>query len=605
MSVWARRVVAVLAVLVVVMLCAPPGQSVRAQVSGSVAIEGDTQTRPLYTIFFEPVDGGSAVESAWDTSSFQFPTWGSDLLPAGEFRVRFRLGMLDGVERYFVAGQPAGAADASGATIITIGGAQPPPPLTMVLPQIGRVVGQVTQGDGTPLAGVHLEANKVWPHLRALTAITDATGHYDLGYLQAGERVIDVFGHGDLAGVEQTVTVPETGTINVDLALTQPAGRITGTITDQDTGRPISYASLYLSVLPYSMRVGWFETDAKGHYELSGLRTGEYSLQVSDQLATPGWGGAHDSPIEVTQGETTTHDVLLPGVGDLPYDLAGTVTDDQGEPVPGIEVTVESLDGEPVDVATTNRAGTWLSQVSDGDYRLRAAPSMMWERIAKDQGLWSPQYYPDTTAATNATTVTVSDQQPVDGLDMTLHLGALVLVAPQHPTGEPVNYAGFEAWDPDTGLPVVQVGVGLLDPDPMRIRVPSGSWKVLIRGAWELPQWYGGGTSFDTAPTLTLAPGEIVPLTTLTLPDELEATREPRIIGRPKVGRTLRVTKGQWNLMTRTTFRFQWYRGSTPISTEQRHTVGKIDSGHMLTAVVYVQNEDITTQREVTLRIRR
>ncbi len=80
-----------------------------------------------------------------------------------------------------------------------------------------------------------------------------------------------------------------------------------------------------------------------------------------------------------------------------------------------------------------------------------------------------------------------------------------------------------------------------------------------------LPQWYGGGASRSAAPTQNLAAGDDVVGSATRLPGRLKATTAPRIKGKPRVGRTLRVTKGAWNQMTGTTFRFTWLRGATAV----------------------------------------
>jgi hypothetical protein len=131
---------------------------------------------------------------------------------------------------------------------------------------------------------------------------------------------------------------------------------------------------------------------------------------------------------------------------------------------------------------------------------------------------------------------------------------------------------------------------------------------VLVTGrnpSEALPQWYGGGTSFASAPTVDLAPGEILPPAEMTLPDGLTPTTRPRVIGRPLVGRTLRVTHGRWNLMTDTGFSYRWRRGTEEISVSQRYVVRKPDRGRWLTAIVYADNVSGWSECRVRVFVKR
>ena len=93
-------------------------------------------------------------------------------------------------------------------------------------------------------------------------------------------------------------------------------------------GASISGADVALSfeTIPYRYHVA---TDADGHFELSDLRDGKYTIGAMspDRLA----GGVH---VVQLHGEDVTADVEL----DLEGTIAGSVTDDHGQPVPGAHV---------------------------------------------------------------------------------------------------------------------------------------------------------------------------------------------------------------------------------------------------------------------------
>ena len=134
------RLLVALALVVGVGLAAAPAQSATTpQVSGSVTITGDTTTPLDYTVFFQPVGSSTASGYAVSQSTFTLPTvsWPQ---PPGDYHVWFVVRMLDGLKRYYVAGQPAGSADEDDASIVTLGEA-PAPPIVMDVPQLAVVAG--------------------------------------------------------------------------------------------------------------------------------------------------------------------------------------------------------------------------------------------------------------------------------------------------------------------------------------------------------------------------------------------------------------------------------------------------------------------------------
>lgn len=76
-----------------------------------------------------------------------------------------------------------------------------------------------------------------------------------------------------------------------------PAGTVEGTVLDTNTGQPVAYARVVVG----GTNVGT-ETDAQGHYQLTGLTPGEYTLTISARSNNPRAGGA-TTQVHVTVGE--------------------------------------------------------------------------------------------------------------------------------------------------------------------------------------------------------------------------------------------------------------------------------------------------------------
>lgn len=389
-----------------------------------------------------------------------------------------------------------------------------------------------------------------------------------------------------------------------------PTGAISGLVADEDSGTPLGYVEVRVFPTGSFTESGTTYSDGTGHYAFADLPAGSYWLQAQDVITDNTFlGGASDVP--VASGETTVQDLTILEVwnADPGRTMSGTVTDDLGAPVPGLAVDIQEVDGFTKARVTTDRHGRWQASTPDGDFVLGTEPTPIWELVAPQVPQWGRQYYPDALDDAGAGVVSVSGGAPVDGLDMSLPRAGVLPLDLRDARGEAVQKAGYRLFDAETGAEVQSVPSWTLSPtDALRVRVHPGSWKVLVTGRNPdelLPQWYGGGTSFASAPTVDLAPGETLPLQEMTLPDGLAPTTRPRIIGKPRVGRTLRVTRGRWNLMTDTTVTYRWRRGTKERSASQKYVVRKADRGRWLTAVVSADNVSGGTERRVRIFVKR
>ncbi len=163
----------------------------------------------------------------------------------------------------------------------------------------GQLNGTITDADGTPLADITITASN--DSAGTYTTTTNATGAF-VRSLPANETTgttYTVTAENDTyqpASTAATITVGNTTT--QDFSLEQRDGTVTGTVTDAETGDPISGATI-------SAGDSQTSTTSNGGYTLS-LAPGEYSLLVAAD-------GYQDSSVSITvePNATTTQNVAL------------------------------------------------------------------------------------------------------------------------------------------------------------------------------------------------------------------------------------------------------------------------------------------------------
>lgn len=159
---------------------------------------------------------------------------------------------------------------------------------------LGALAGTVTDDvTGEPLVGVPVAVEGAGGVAR--TASTDAAGRYGVYDLPPGEYRVSA-GNGafpehsdyalewyrDQGSRADADLVPvaagATATADMELAL---GGRITGRVTDAETGAPLEGVDVSHAAAGTTGHLGGFPTDADGHYTIGGLSAGTYEVCVS------------------------------------------------------------------------------------------------------------------------------------------------------------------------------------------------------------------------------------------------------------------------------------------------------------------------------------
>ena len=237
---------------------------------------------------------------------------------------------------------------------------------------------------------------------------------------------VSLEGHGDLA---------------VHGAVVAPAGGITGTVTRQDTGAPVSGAAVTL------YDTGGYSLDevvagADGSYRFDDLDELNYLVRASGTgLIGEAFDGAScpfslgncatmPTPVHVSGGVVSGVDMALATGGTL----SGVVTD--------------ASTGDPVDafVHLYSAAGTQLDGMYtgvDGTYEFDGAPAGSYFLRVSAQGYLGEFYddipCPTSCSATSGTSVTVIEGTATSGIDFALDpLGAITGTVTQEATGDPI-----------------------------------------------------------------------------------------------------------------------------------------------------------------------
>lgn len=223
----------------------------------------------------------------------------------------------------------------------------------------GNVSGTITDATtGDPIAGARVQVGFWWFQ----SDYTDATGAYTIEDVLAADHTVYVSSLGYYPA-STSVTVVDGETATADVALDPLTyGDVAGTVTDSETGDPISGARVQVGYY-------WWNSDttnADGEYLIADILTGDYSI-----TATSAGYFASTTTVMVTDSATATVDFSL---DPLTYGaVSGVVTNaETGDPVSGARVQVGAAwwdavytngDGEyTVEDVVTGDQGVWVTK---------------------------------------------------------------------------------------------------------------------------------------------------------------------------------------------------------------------------------------------------
>lgn len=235
-------------------------------------------------------------------------------------------------------------------------------------------------------------------------------------------------------------------------------GAISGTITAQDTGLPLtnSYVTVYGKAGPDSYYAGSVYADSNGDYTVGGLRTGSYRVVFSDG------DGQYREEYYDNAGTAADATAILLDAGEVRSDIdaalahwggiSGTVTGDDGRPVDQMAVNIYRRGVDTwdfVDQRFTARDGTYsFTNVNPGEYIVQFFDSGAW---GFDR--YFAEYHSNTTQKGSATTVSVGFATVTvdEGLTSTGTWGDISGTVTDAVSGDPVPGIAVCRHNPDGG----------------------------------------------------------------------------------------------------------------------------------------------------------
>jgi len=293
---------------------------------------------------------------------------------------------------------PGGSCDATTGTPIPVTLGSDTGGVDFGLDRLGTITGTVTaSATGDPLS-LRVELYDESGSYRD-SDYADGSGHYEFAGLAPGNYFVatdsysfDGYRNEVYDGVpcdgfcNVTSGTPVAAALNtitegIDFQL-ERLGSITGTVTDAETGLPISAEITVWDAEGVSQH---YDYAYSGQYEINGLAPGTYYVVASgdygtsyldelyDDVPCPGGGGqgcdpTKGTPIEVTLDGTAVADFALQT---FDYGIVGTVFDDwTGTRLGGVSVDAWDADGNLVERATTRADGLFILPLDPGSYYL-------------------------------------------------------------------------------------------------------------------------------------------------------------------------------------------------------------------------------------------
>jgi PGF-CTERM protein len=309
----------------------------------------------------------------------------------------------------------------------------------------GYINGSVVNGTGSGLGGASVTVTNESTGSFVSGVGTDSAGNYS-AHVPAGDYLVH-YGKDGYSTETATVSV-STGTENTTNATLVRVGYVNGTVVNRSDAS-LSGADVTLINSSTTSFVDGNTSTATGDYSVEGA-PGNYTLRVT----APGY-ATNETSVNITDGGVTTaQNVTLTEVG---Y-INGTVRNQSGTPLGGINLVADSLSG-------SNFAGN--TSVSDGSFSMKVAPGR-YDVVAYD----NPDYEFNVTSNVSVSSGTTTNA------DVTL------TTLPERGT-----ITGRVVTEDGTPVAGVNVSAGSSDYEhynmsetnstgPFAIRVPAGTYRV-------------------------------------------------------------------------------------------------------------------------------
>lgn len=466
----------------------------------------------------------------------------------------------------------------------------------------GTVTGLVLKPDGTPAGGVRVEVlDTEWTEPARAVATTARDGTYEFAGLEPGNllfRFVDPSGDhlwsmhlGDVEWPDKpwlaTATAVEAGAVvRVDHTLVR-SGSVRGRLTlpaDVDPSDLSIVAFHPRPVMRMAPRVPaqWARIEADGTFVMP-LKPGTYVVDISHP----------DDLVRMSHHSVTVHGTDVTNLDVTPQrsgSISGVVNVPTGHEGEDVEITalVQEQDGRwrSFDAGTIARAGEpyRLSGLATGRYRLRFAP-------AQGSSVLAASHWPAAPQVREARDVYVVEGQDVSGKDGELVVGGVVegRVDPSmgiEPGSTQVELRLDVSSEVD-GTPIWDQGVASVDfEEDGRYRlvgVPEGNYRLAVVALKDVIEvFHPAARTIEASAEVVVAHGWVTAGVDVARPPAEAAEpnpepnpepspepspepnpkvitmrKAPKVSGKPRVGRTVKVTRGTWK-PRKVTVKFQW-----------------------------------------------
>lgn len=378
----------------------------------------------------------------------------------------------------------------------------------------GAIKGKVTGPNKKPLAGVTVYAQS--PELGFYaSASTEAKGKYKITGIAGGTYKVEFYDPqyeaqwyedkpSEAAATPIVIKAGRSaGGINARLA---SYASISGTVKSA-AGAPVDYARVSVTNLEGDTLAS-AETNMAGAYTVSALQAGTYKVQFTPENFGEGeylesqW--YNDEPsvrnatvvtLAASENAANINAVLAPAAS-----VSGVVKSSEGQALSGVEVLVEGLEGGAQYYAYSGEGGAYtVHGIPAGAYRVE---------FVGDGLAYADQWYDGKTRADEATSITLSSGQKLEGIDAALQPDAAIAGKVTATSGRPLAGVEVVAVALEGGAQTTAATEG--DGTYTLSGLTPGEYKVTFEpGAKHFAeQWYSGAASESDASVLTLAPGE-------------------------------------------------------------------------------------------------
>jgi protocatechuate 3,4-dioxygenase beta subunit len=329
--------------------------------------------------------------------------------------------------------------------------------------------------------------------------ITLPAGTYRLAFegesfLNPGNPIREVYNDVTTLGQGTDIAVTLGQTVSgIDAQLGNYAtGSIAGQVTDE-SGNPLPGIEVYI----YNRAFGplWDQvvvTDAGGNYTVNGLWPEAYFVEFYDPAAgyiyeyyDNAASRAEADRVVVNYGAVTGIDAALAvaPAGSLPGGITGMVTDESGNPVFGITVSVaEAGSGDFAGSAYTASDGTYrVRYLLQGNYTIK---------FSDPNGAYRTEWYDDAESEADADPVSVSNSTQTGEVDAALSQGGRITGTVTDIDGDPFPILFVNAFQFNSETQTWELaasGGGLNITDYELAPLPAGTYRIGFRG-----QFYTG-----------------------------------------------------------------------------------------------------------------